>query len=54
MCIILEKTKIQIEAARDVNQMTNALREAQDLQKEAEKNRDFLEDYLLDKKEMDD
>mmetsp|Transcript_78646 Transcript_78646/g.109270 ORF Transcript_78646/g.109270 Transcript_78646/m.109270 type:complete len:125 (+) Transcript_78646:74-448(+) len=53
MCIILEKTKIQIEAARDVNNITDALRDAKTLQAEAEKSRDFLEDFLLDQREMD-
>jgi hypothetical protein len=53
MCIILEKTKIQLEVAADMTSMIDVFKGAQDLQKEAEKNREFLEDFLMDKKEMD-
>lgn len=54
MCIILEKTKIQLEVAADTSKMVDVFKDAVSLQKEAEKNRDFLEDFLMEKKEMDD
>lgn len=54
MCIILEKTKIQLEVASETSKMIDVFKDAMTLQKEAEKNREFLEDFLLDKKEMDD
>lgn len=53
MCIILEKTKIQLEAAADIGRMTTILREANSLTEEISRNRDFLEDYLLEKQEFD-
>jgi len=53
MCIILEKTKIQLEVAADTSKMVDVFKDAVTLQKEAEKNREFLEDFLIDKKEMD-
>jgi len=53
MCIILEKTKIQLEVAADTSKMVEVFKDAATLQKEAEKNREFLEDFLIDKKEMD-
>jgi len=54
MCIILEKTKIQLEVAADTSKMVDVFKDAVSLQKEAEKNREFLEDFLIEKKEMDD
>jgi len=53
MCIILEKTKIQLEVAADTSKMVDVFKDAVSLQKEAEKNREFLEDFLIDKREMD-
>jgi hypothetical protein len=53
MCIILEKTKIQLEVAADTSKMVDVFKDAVSLQKEAEKNREFLEDFLMDKREMD-
>jgi len=53
MCIILEKTKIQLEVASDTSKMVDVFKDAVSLQKEAEKNREFLEDFLIDKREMD-
>ena len=54
MCIILEKTKIQLEVAADTSKMVEVFKDAASLQKEVDKNREFLEDFLIDKKEMDD
>lgn len=34
MCIVMEKTKIQIEAAHDLSQVTNILTEIKPLQEE--------------------
>jgi Snf7. len=53
MCIILEKTKIQLEVAAETSKMVEVFKDAMSLQKEVEKNVDFLQDFLLDKKEMD-
>ena len=53
MCIILEKTKIQLEVANDTTKMVDVFKEASVMQKEMERNREFLEDYMLDKREMD-
>jgi len=53
LCIILEKTKIQLEVAADTTKMVDVFKDAVSLQKEAEKNREFFEDFLIDKREMD-
>lgn len=53
MSIIYEKTKIQIEAASDLSKITNTFKEAATLMKENESNREFLEDFLMDKRELD-
>ncbi len=53
MCLMLEKTKIQLEGIDGTNKITDALKDAVGFQKEAEKNREFLEDFLMEKREMD-
>jgi len=53
MCIMLEKSKIQLEGTQDVGQVVNALKTATEMQKDVERNRDYLEDFLVDKREMD-
>jgi len=53
MAILLEKTKIQLEGTHDTTKIVDALRVTTDMQKEVERNRDYLEDFMLDKKEQD-
>lgn len=52
MCIILEKTKIQLEVAHDMDAMVNVFKDVAVLQKEAEKNLDFLQDFAIDQQEI--
>jgi len=53
MCIMLEKSKIQLEGTQDTGSVIDALRAGTEMQKDIEKNRDYLEDFLVDKREMD-
>jgi len=53
MCIILEKTKIQLEVTSDTSKVVDVFKDAATLQKEVERNRDYLEDYMVDKKDME-
>jgi len=51
--VILEKTKIELEASANIFPVVDALKEAVILQKEAEKNKEYLEDIVSEQKEMD-
>jgi len=53
MCIMLEKAKIQLEGTQDTKSVVDALKSASEMQKDVERNRDYLEDFLTDKREMD-
>jgi len=53
MCIMLEKSKIQLEGTQDTTSVIDALKSANEMQKDVERNRDYLEDFLVDKREMD-
>jgi hypothetical protein len=52
MCIILEKMKIQLDVASETQKMVEVFKDASNMMKESEKNAEFLEDFLLDQKEM--
>jgi len=51
MCIMLEKTKLQLETANDTSKVVQVFKDAASMQKDVEKNREYLEDFLVDKKE---
>lgn len=53
MCIILEKTKIQLETANDTSKVVQVFKDAAELQKDVERNRDYLDDFLMEKKERE-
>jgi len=53
LCIILEKTKIQLEVAADTTKMVDVLKDGISLQKDIEKDREFLDGFIIEKREMD-
>ena len=49
----LEKAKVQLEASLETKSMIDALRVANDIQRQLDSNRDQIEDVLMDRKDLE-
>jgi len=49
----LEKAKVQLEASLETKSMIDALKTANEIQKQLDQNRDQIEDVLMDRKELE-
>jgi len=53
LCVILEKTKLQLEVAVNTYPVVDIMKEAASLQKEYEEKKEFFEDFISERREMD-